>query len=183
MNPLNLRKYSPTGRVRGAAIVELALIVPLLLLLFFGGAEFAHSLRIYAKLTAVARELVLAEFRGCYARTDHAVCLQSELNQLLPNTNLTISNIRLTATRWQYDSVTNTCQQLASVSGGVTFPPPYSSFNTSQIPSTDPVFVTTCQEQGLLFGSEVFVEHRPLIPGVGALFSFMGGVFRAVVVI
>lgn len=166
-------------QTRGAAFVELAIVLPVLLVLILGGAELANSLRAYTRLTGIARELALAEFRTCSGRIDHAACLQGVVTAIESHASVAIPGVRIIAGRWQYDAVASRCQQLASVPAGVTFPAPHSTSNNSQIPALNPTFMSTCQEQGALFSSEVAVLYRPLVPGIASRIGFTGGVYRA----
>ena len=112
----------PLRDERGASAVEFAFIVPLLILLVLGIAEFGHAFQVQGTLSAAAREGV----RAMALRNDpvdaRAVARNaaSSLNPGLTDTQIKIQVVGSTATTCPTIGAGNTAVRLT-----ITYPMPY----------------------------------------------------------
>lgn len=75
----------PTSRESAKAIIELALILPFILLTVFASSDASHSLRIYQFLSSTAREVSVDAYRSCSDAADGATmntCLQQAADRV-----------------------------------------------------------------------------------------------------
>ncbi|WP_246080819.1 TadE/TadG family type IV pilus assembly protein [Modestobacter altitudinis] len=76
---------------RGAAAVEFALVVPLLILLFLGIVEFSQALQVHARLSAAAREGARVVAVGGDLTQAHKAVHDAVDSLDLPDSQITIS--------------------------------------------------------------------------------------------
>ena len=152
-----------TKRSRGVLGVELAIIIPMLVLIFFGGLEFAHSLRIYEALTSINRQLNVRLFRGCLASLTPQTCIDNEIASVVSNTTLTLQGVRVMGSRWEYSL--GACTMTHFGAGGAPIP----GYATPRVTASLPEMLQSCQDQGVMYFGEVMVVYNPIIPAISSL--------------
>lgn len=153
------------NRARGVLSVELAIVVPIVIIMLIGGIEFAQSLRVYESLVSINRQLNTALFRMCRVAppAQAQTCINDELARLAASVSLTLPNVRLIASRWQFDL--GTCSMTHSGATGATIP----GYGTTHITAALPEMLQSCQDQGVMYFGEVVVVHHPLVPSISSL--------------
>ena len=68
-----MAKFSGLLKQSGAGLVELALAIPVIFILFAGGLELAFLIRTNSRLTTLSREITSAAFRECANQVNPAV--------------------------------------------------------------------------------------------------------------
>ncbi len=157
--------FSKKKQSRGVLSVELAIVVPIVVLMLLGGIEFAQSLRVYESLVSINRQLNTALFRMCLTRAPAQVqaCIDNELTRVAATAPLSLPNVRLMASRWNFDL--GTCTMTHFGVAGATIP----GYATPRVSAALPEMLQSCQDQGVMYFGEVVIVHLPLVPYISSI--------------
>ena len=164
----------------GIALVELAILAPLLLLLMVGGIEFVRALRLQTSLAYASRQLTIAALRECLAPAASTTCVADQTQLVFQASSNMGGGLRLMMSIWDYDPVLLECQQRTWSDAGITFGPPFQSNNLPNLSLSTPLIADLCRDEGVLAFGEALAEYQPLVPQIAALFGMRRKVFRAV---
>ena len=165
---------------RGVALVEIAILAPLLILLMVGGIEFVRALRLQTSLAYASRQLTIATLRECLAPAASSTCVADQTQLAFQASSSMVGDLRIMMSIWDYDPALLVCQQRTWSDAGVTFSPPYQSFNLPNLDLSIPLVADLCRDEGVLVFGEASVEYEPLVPHIAGLFGLRRKVFRAV---
>lgn len=163
MNPFNLAG-SRARSERGQSIIELALIIPILFVFFFGLLEFTVMFVQSQRVTTLSREVANAAFRDCSSRTGAELnsCLQGIVDQI--NVGANINNIlpsftakgRVVASVYDWDLDSNAPRLLSRRGAG-------SSSQSSKYDENS-VDKTVVQNQGVIAIGEIYYNYTAITP-------------------
>jgi hypothetical protein len=173
-------------RSKGAGLIELSIVLPILLILIFGAIELARSLRIYSSMNIVARGLASSAFRDCANKTlsgNLQNCLDSVINStsntakdFLPNSTLIVSLYKWDPTKTFPNEPTR-----AGISPVPASPPngtPVSRFSASSFSYANSVERNTLlKDNGIIVYSEVFFPYNTVVPSLPGIFGFSNNLF------
>lgn len=145
---------------RGAALIELAIVLPFLFVLFFGATELVRYIGTYQRLSVLSKEAANLVFRECIELDDDNArdCLQRVRNTMngtqssvLPNTTFILTILR------EPPSGIGAIQVLKEPP---TDPPPHvSKFGSATAPAFRPGFVARARRVAV---AEVFHVYDPI---------------------
>ena len=177
----------------GNALLELALVLPLLLAFFAAGVEFTRALRYYEFASALSRVLASVAFRQCSGRNaqDTGPCLdrlraplEAGARQLVAGTQLPIGIYDYDETSGQYRRLglspvaadTGTSNVIATRFGIVGGAPIAGIAGTSQGTAVSgQIGATTVRNNRVVAISETFIPYSPMIQAVLGIFSAKAG--------
>jgi Flp pilus assembly protein TadG len=164
------RRPLSRNHARGAAFLELAILIPLLLVIGLGAMEFARTLQTYEAVSSVSREAARVGMKNCSASATTTAaqnCLanvvadvQSFADVMLPGTTIVLS---------MYEKINPSphSQLVASVHTASYVPPVFplpdlraSRYNASSVGSN----MTLTSYRTRLVISEVFYQQRSIAP-------------------
>lgn len=90
-------------RQRGSVMVELAIVVPIIVVIGFLSIELTRALRLRQAMNSVAREVANESFRNCEGSTAADVCLDSVVNSVTQRINYLLPNIYIASTIYEID--------------------------------------------------------------------------------
>lgn len=102
----------------GGAILEFAIVIPILLALSFGGFEFSRSLKIAQVGSTLSREAANLAFRRCATETGASLtsCLQTVADDTVNFSRVTLPNVSIVLSVWAYDPSLDASQQTQQTS-------------------------------------------------------------------
>ena len=166
------------SRSAGSALVELVFVVPVLVVMLFGGIEYTRSLRMMSSLTNASKDITVNGVRRCVSATPYANCLTTGVNHVYVSHagQGMLDGMRLTMSVWVYNA--GVCAMVMEAHQGVNFTAPFLNYNQPQLNATDPDYLAICQTEGSIILGEAAAEFKPLMPGISSLFGFGNKVLR-----
>ena len=167
---------APCDHAGGKALLELALILPLLLTVIFGSAELYRNYQIHQVLSVVGREIGNAAFRSC---TDYAnagqtsACLQELVNSVFSRAvaaSDVTADSRVFVKVFRYDNAA-----AAALAGQYQYGPNAPWANSSFTPDSVARLKCYLPENVNIVTTEVFLHVEPYAP-------FFSGNYREVVI-
>lgn len=157
---------------RGSVLVELALVLPIFLIVSFGGLEIVRTTTARKTTMQLSREAANIAYRKCFNRNGDAVQMQNCLNlcetQIRTSARNTINGgIQIILSYYQTDSATPpNLSLLTSVGGSASFPSRFSTTNGS----------ISAGIRGLpnetIFVGEVYMPYSSIVGNLGRIFRY-----------
>jgi hypothetical protein len=185
----------------GNSMVELALVLPILLLLLSAGLEFGRVMKSYARISAIAREIGTYSFRECstQAYTDVSNMNQGEINQLKSDIDDCLEGVLTETSQYIAELAPDLRVYLSIYKHIPSESPPAEKFGEAGSdnsigdltkiqeedfdPTNDLDRSQLLQEHRVLVYTEIHFQHTAFFPGITNLFSSNGGVIYAVTAI
>lgn len=151
---------------RGVAIIELAIVLPMLILLFFGAIELVRALQMQERMTVLTKEAANIMFRDCLELDEPALtqaagadaCMNKALADIDNASRFVMPGALWILSLYDKDSATPGNLKARVSSAGA----PASRFDTNPVPNG------LLLSQGKIVTAEVFFTYRPLFhDGVG----------------
>jgi hypothetical protein len=156
----------------GAALVEFAFIVGLMILIIFGALEFNHAIGRYQFLSSLSREVAQEAYLKCtYSQENDVVelCLKTIVEGAKEFGSQSIEDLNVIATIYHQDKLDGNIKSLPSnpvISSGATAS---SRYNLTSV-IADPVLNPIVKEQRVIVIAEVAYEFKSI-----AGFKFISG--------
>ena len=173
---------------RGAAYVELIIILPILVLIAFGCIEFSNAIRTQQALALIGREAGNKVFRRCAdlnTSADLQECLQDRYNELINASDNALllrsqnpsQNLDVIVRLYKYDNDCSsgpcpTLQAVYPLSATTTKPgvQANSQFSNSDFLDSGGRFRGVLDSNRVVVTGEVFLAYKPVIPFIGNWF-------------
>ena len=165
----------------GLAVIELALILPAVVLIMLCGIEFARSFWFGQKVSYLTRELTRAEFRSIsnLIEEDEGPFEEDEFDDELENAFVVFNDVNqieegidFHVTVFTWDKVTETCALSGHAKSA-------GSSRTSTINEgsfvADEDLNELCEDHMFLIFGEVWGEYIPMLGYVSEVFGYEGG--------
>ena len=181
-NPTVSNTAAGSGCERGNAIVEFALILPLIIMLFIATVEFTRTFRAKEMMAQASRELAHVVYRECFdsngalcnlspANNQTDLCLSYYKDNFTRRIEQHLPGIELSVSMYSYDAASSTVEQvgLSRAMGSAA-----QSATRFSVPRISAEFRPEIEAQELLVIGEVFYTFQPLFGGVNtSMLSFM----------
>lgn len=103
MNLTDRSRLSLSAETSGAVIMELALALPVLVLLFLSSTEYVRALQVQQTLAVVSREAANATFRDCVELDNVDECLDYVYDRMFDSSQKALPGMELIITIYTYD--------------------------------------------------------------------------------
>lgn len=160
---------------RGSSLLELALILPIITGVIFGGIEYTRALRVQQMLSAVAREAANDAFRSCALVVDQPACLSEITTRIQEDTRSVLSRAEIVLALYKKDSNSGVVRRvgIAGVDSlGYTARQNSSAFDETH---TQLQNVLTTNESAAVV--EVFYDYQPVVRLIPGIFLFSNNEF------
>jgi len=180
------QQFRNHGEFAGA-IVELALLLPLLLLIFFGAIEFGLELRTKLKVTALSQELSTLVFRECWgdlrdSSTTAAACftkIRSDATKYLNGVKASSSvRLKLWNCNASGDVASSTEEVIGMANGDVNRPSRLTNIDFAGNAAGTLGYL--CAQTSPAISAEVFIPNEALIENFYSFFNRQNGYLYAV---
>ena len=160
-------------------MVELALTLPVVLLLFFGVIEYARVLRLHQQVNGILREVAISSFRECRSFVDPSACTTTEIGAILSQAGGQIAAGKVIASWRRFDSTTvpDSCPDIVPAISVGTYP------GSTRVNPAASAFVQVCEDQEVVLTLEAFVPYQGLFSGLHGLFQIGSGAIYATMVL
>ena len=155
----------------GNAMLELAIIIPVILGIFFVGFQFSNYLEKWQLATTFSREAANGSFRACAAERDDpaapevinrlSTCLREEHDRLINQAGGVAPNMQVIISIYRYDSDTNRVTREGIAGNGA---PHTSKFTTGKFSDSDSILGSTLEDNRIVVVGEVYI---PISEGIG----------------
>lgn len=187
----NNRPDIQPNSARGAAYIELILVLPILILIVLGCLEFSNAIRTQQALAMISREAGNKIFRRCSeineasalqdcVRLGYSEVYNSSTTALTLRTQDTAQRLDLIVGVYKYDNdcTGNSCPTLDAVFPGTSINRPEiqasSRFSRSHFFDSGARYNQLLGDNRVVVTGEVFLAYTPIIPFVGNLFFARG---------
>jgi hypothetical protein len=103
---------------RGIALVEFAIIVPVLFAIIFGGIELARALRVQKMVSTMSREVANIAFRECTPALEPVqACLENVVERVVPLSSPGMSEVIVIVSVYRVNPVTGFVEQAGTARG------------------------------------------------------------------
>ncbi len=152
----------------GAALVELALCLPLLSFIIFGGTELSRLIKIEQGLRTLSQEIANPAYRDCSVMNNVNTCLVEIMAEAQLPASAVLPNAQMIASVWRWDATAlpqPRCSMVAQVTGV--------NGGTSRINTNNFLIGSSlsdlCQNHGVLAFGEVQVPYQPTTAWIGGV--------------
>lgn len=161
---------------RGSVLLELALALPVIILLSFLSIETARSLRYVQVAATLSREVASLAYRDCIGDQDQKLvfCLRRVRDEVLGYANNLVDDSELIVSMYTYDGTT--AERATSYEAGVS-----SQYNLSGTTITGLNDVNFLTNQRIVVIGEVTVPYEPLVPRLSEAFNLGEDLYDATV--
>lgn len=163
----------------GAALIELAVILPFLLLLFFGAVDLVRMFQARQIMTALSRESANTVFRECLELDGQVLtdCIGDVWNRLTQVSGIALPGTRVVISLYRWSGTTSTATRIAYCDSS---PPPTPSgcdvdginnsrFTAASFPAGNTPLTVMIRETERLAVGEVFYTYQPMFGFLGIL--------------
>lgn len=160
----------------GSALIELAIVLPFLLLLFLGGTDLANLMNRYHDMTSLSRQIGAAALRLCASAlpgTDTVNCLNNQVLQVIaPDASDILPGVKLavSAVHWNTSAppglgnfVVNPIDQVVYPVGAILPVISRGAFLPDFPPGSESVRALLLNQHRVLMYAEVFLRYEPLV--------------------
>lgn len=153
-------------RESGLAMLELALALPIVLIISFVSIETARSLRYVQVASTLSREVASLAYRDCVGDKDEKLmfCLRNVRDEVLGYANNLIGGSEVIVSMYTYDGTT--AKDETSYEAGESSQ--YTLAGTAISGLTDTNFLTN---QRIVVIGEVYIPYEPLVPRLSSAFN------------
>ena len=161
---------------RGNAILELALVLPVIAAIALGGLEYSRALKWMQISATLSRESASIAYRDCSMMRDDAnilgpqyltICLQRVRSTVAQQVQESAPNAMIILSLYDFDGV---IEQEALVGGNATFSSKYDPVSMNN--DINGHLSQTVVENDFIVISEVYLPYKPIVPGL-AEFIFL----------
>ena len=148
------------------------------MLLFLGGGELTHELKIHQQLNTVVREVALGLFRHCSTQSTPIDCSNTQARNTLAQTSLILQGTRIVISWYAHSSTADPpcALQTSPLEYGL-------SGGRSRIEPTQGDFQRVCEHQRRLLTVEGFYRHTPILGTLARAFGLSQEEFYAVTIL
>ena len=160
---------------KGVALIELALILPLIALLVFTGLEFSRSLKHIQLAAALSREVASLALRECISDSDERVpyCLEIIQADIEEFGSRLISDTELIVSIYRYHREDNNFKRVGSAGGSK-----YASrFEEEEEGLTDSLHVSLTGAETVIAIGEAYVPFYAIVSKVEKYLGYQSGVY------
>ncbi len=168
---LNIHQKQQSGisQEKGAAFVELIIVIPFLAFLFFGATEFVRVLRIMQGMAVISKELGNGAFSDCLELETPQACLDDMISKVNNTALVTLPPSKLIVSVYKLDSAGGLTLTIARA-GGLSEDTKY---NAGNVHAGGTATATILDKNRAIAIGEVYTAYTPLFST-----STLGGITR-----